>query len=82
LFLGHVTGTLEKIVSRVFILFTSEQLDAQEFDFGNFNMTNVKELFKVSLGQHPKDGGYGDRDGKIGHFLDDEVTDLYQECKK
>jgi hypothetical protein len=22
-----------------------------------------------------------DRDGKIGHFLDDEVTDLYQECK-
>jgi amidophosphoribosyltransferase len=35
----------------------------------------------VELGQHPKDGGYGDRDGKIGHFLDDEVTDLYQECK-
>jgi amidophosphoribosyltransferase len=33
----------------------------------------------VELGQHPK--GYGDRDGKIGHFLDDEVTDLYQECK-
>jgi hypothetical protein len=35
----------------------------------------------VELGQHPGDGGYGDRDGKKGHFLDDEVTDLYQECK-
>jgi amidophosphoribosyltransferase len=23
----------------------------------------------------------GYRNGKIGHFLDDEVTDLYQECK-
>jgi hypothetical protein len=45
-------------------------------------MTNVKELFKVSIRSTSKgDGGYGDRDGKIGHFLDDEVTDLYQECK-
>jgi hypothetical protein len=34
----------------------------------------------VELGQSKGDGGYGDRDGKIGHF-DDEVTDLYQECK-
>jgi hypothetical protein len=35
----------------------------------------------VELGQHQRDGGYCYRDGKIGHFLDDEVTDLYQECK-
>jgi amidophosphoribosyltransferase len=48
--LGHVRyGTFGKIVSRVFILFTSEQLDAQEFDISwEFHMTNVKELFKVS----------------------------------
>jgi amidophosphoribosyltransferase len=35
----------------------------------------------VELGQHPKEMADCYRDGKIGHFLDDEVTDLYQECK-
>lgn len=51
---------------------------------GNFNMTNVKELFQdlVRLGQHPKQlADTVTVMEKIGHFLDDEVTDLYQECK-
>ncbi len=52
---------------------------------GNFNMTNVSELFQnlVDLGQHPKE--FADTVTvmeKIGHFLDDEVTDLYYDCKK
>lgn len=52
---------------------------------GNFNMTNVKELFQdlVQLGQHPKQmADTVTVMEKIGHFLDDEVTDLYQECKE
>lgn len=52
---------------------------------GNFNMTNVKELFEdlVRLGQHPKQmADTVTVMEKIGHFLDDEVTDLYQECKE
>lgn len=52
---------------------------------GNFNMTNVKELFDslVELGQHPKElADTVTVMEKIGHFLDDEVADLYQECKK
>ena len=51
---------------------------------GNFNMTNVKELFSslIELGQHPKEmADTVTVMEKIGHFLDDEVTDLYQECK-
>jgi len=52
---------------------------------GNFNMTNVKELFKnlVDLGQHPKE--YTDTITimeKIGHFLDDAVSKIYKELKK
>tara|TARA_B110000967_G_scaffold128018_1_gene130822 strand:- start:16307 stop:18202 length:1896 start_codon:yes stop_codon:yes gene_type:complete len=51
---------------------------------GNFNMTNSSQLMEelVSLGQHPKES----TDTvtvmeKIGHFLDDQVEDLYQELK-
>lgn len=51
---------------------------------GNFNMTNVNELFSnlVQLGQHPKDK----TDTitvmeKIGHFLDDAVAKLYKQIK-
>jgi amidophosphoribosyltransferase len=47
-------------------------------------MTNVTELFNslVELGQHPKEmADTVTVMEKIGHFLDDEVTDLYQECK-
>lgn len=52
---------------------------------GNFNMTNVKELFAslVELGQHPKE--YTDTITimeKIGHFLDDAVSKIYKEVKK
>jgi amidophosphoribosyltransferase len=51
---------------------------------GNFNMTNVTELFNslVELGQHPKEmTDTVTVMEKIGHFLDEAVTDLYQECK-
>ena len=52
---------------------------------GNFNMTNVKELFGnlIELGQHPKE--YTDTITimeKIGHFLDDAVSKIYKDLKK
>jgi amidophosphoribosyltransferase len=51
---------------------------------GNFNMTNVEELFKklVDLGQHPKD--YSDTVTvleKIGHFLDEENQQHFRQYK-
>ncbi len=52
---------------------------------GNFNMTNVDEMFNqlVSIGQHPKEKA----DTvtvleKIGHFLDEENDRLYFEYKQ
>ncbi|MUU79209.1 amidophosphoribosyltransferase [Winogradskyella endarachnes] len=52
---------------------------------GNFNMTNVNELFDnlIQLGQHPKEKA----DTitvmeKIGHFLDDAVSKIYKDLKK
>ena len=52
---------------------------------GNFNMTNVDELLEqlYELGQHPKEKA----DTvtvleKIGHFLDDENQELFDEYKK
>ena len=52
---------------------------------GNFNMTNVRQLFDnlVQLGQHPKE--MADTITvmeKIGHFLDDAVSKLYKQIKK
>lgn len=52
---------------------------------GNFNMTNVRELFNnlVDLGQHPKE--QSDTITvmeKIGHFLDDAVAKLYKKIKE
>ncbi|WP_299550797.1 amidophosphoribosyltransferase [Seonamhaeicola sp.] len=52
---------------------------------GNFNMTNVKELFSnlIELGQHPKE--YTDTITvmeKIGHFLDDAVSKIYKDLKR
>jgi amidophosphoribosyltransferase len=51
---------------------------------GNFNMTNVSQLFKdlVKIGQHPK----AEADTvtvmeKIGHFLDKQVGKLYKDAK-
>ncbi|AYN65976.1 amidophosphoribosyltransferase [Euzebyella marina] len=52
---------------------------------GNFNMTNVNELFKnlVQLGQHPKEmADTVTVMEKIGHFLDDAVAKLYKQIKK
>lgn len=51
---------------------------------GNFNMTNVDELFNklVSLGQHPRD--YSDTVTvleKIGHFLDEENQQVFRQYK-
>jgi len=52
---------------------------------GNFNMTNVNELFDnlIQLGQHPKEkADTVTVMEKIGHFLDDAVAKLYKEIKK
>lgn len=51
---------------------------------GNFNMTNVDELFDilVNLGQHPKDKvDTVTVMEKIGHFLDEEVQGLFEKYK-
>jgi amidophosphoribosyltransferase len=51
---------------------------------GNFNMTNVDELFDilVELGQHPKDKvDTVTVMEKIGHFLDEEVQLLFEKYK-
>ena len=48
---------------------------------GNFNLTNVRELFSqlVDLGQHPKElSDTVTVMEKIGHFLDDEVHRIHQ----
>src|SRR5690606_34057141 len=52
---------------------------------GNFNMTNVSELFDnlIRLGQHPKEmADTVTVMEKIGHFLDDAVAKLYKQIKK
>ncbi|MDX1364515.1 MAG: amidophosphoribosyltransferase [Arenibacter latericius] len=52
---------------------------------GNFNMTNVNELFDnlIQIGQHPKEkADTVTVMEKIGHFLDDAVAKLYKEVKK
>jgi len=52
---------------------------------GNFNMTNVDELFDnlIQLGQHPKEmADTVTVMEKIGHFLDDAVSKLYRQIKK
>ena len=87
LFLGHVRyGTFGKnsIESVHPFLRQNNWMHRNLIVAGNFNMTNVKELFNslIELGQHPKEmADTVTVMEKIGHFLDDEVTDLYQECK-
>lgn len=51
---------------------------------GNFNLTNVDEIFNalIELGQHPKD--YSDTVTileNVGHFLDEEVQLLFRQYK-
>ena len=87
LFLGHVRyGTFGKnnIESVHPFLRQNNWMHRNLIVAGNFNMTNVKELFSslIELGQHPKEmADTVTVMEKIGHFLDDEVTDLYLECK-
>jgi amidophosphoribosyltransferase len=87
LFLGHVRyGTFGKnsLESVHPFLRQNNWMHRNLIIAGNFNMTNVTELFNslVELGQHPKEmADTVTVMEKIGHFLDDEVTDLYQECK-
>ncbi|WP_281634452.1 amidophosphoribosyltransferase [Flavobacterium luteolum] len=87
LFLGHVRyGTFGKnsIESVHPFLRQSNWMHRNLILAGNFNMTNVKELFEnlVELGQHPKEmADTVTVMEKIGHFLDKEVMQLYQDCK-
>jgi amidophosphoribosyltransferase len=88
LFLGHVRyGTFGKnsIESVHPFLRQSNWKHQSLMVAGNFNMTNSKQLMEdlVDLGQHPKE--FTDTVTvmeKIGHFLEDEVSDLYLKAKK
>ncbi|KGL59951.1 MULTISPECIES: hypothetical protein [unclassified Polaribacter] len=88
LFLGHVRyGTFGKnsIESVHPFLRQSNWKHQNLIVAGNFNMTNSKQMLEelVSLGQHPKE--FTDTVTvmeKIGHFLEDEVSKLYQQAKK
>lgn len=87
-FLGHVRyGTFGKnsVESVHPFLRQNNWMHRNLIMAGNFNMTNVKELFAnlIELGQHPKE--YTDTITimeKIGHFLDDEVSKVYRDLKK
>ncbi|HEX9980572.1 MAG TPA: amidophosphoribosyltransferase [Flavobacterium sp.] len=87
LFLGHVRyGTFGKnsIESVHPFLRQNNWMHRNLIVAGNFNLTNVAQLFQslIELGQHPKEmADTVTVMEKIGHFLDDEVTELYQDCK-
>ena len=88
LFLGHVRyGTYGKnsIESVHPFLRQSNWRHQNLIVAGNFNMTNSKQLLEelVELGQHPKE--FTDTVTvmeKIGHFLEEEVADLYIQAKE
>lgn len=86
-FLGHVRyGTFGKnnIESVHPFLRQNNWMHRNLIVAGNFNLTNVKELFEdlVRLGQHPKEmADTVTVMEKIGHFLDDEIEDLYLELR-
>jgi amidophosphoribosyltransferase len=87
LFLGHVRyGTFGKnsIESVHPFLRQSNWKHQNLIVAGNFNMTNSKQMLEelIELGQHPKE--FTDTVTvmeKIGHFLEDEVSKLYQQAK-
>ena len=87
LFLGHVRyGTFGKnsIESVHPFLRQNNWMHRNLIVAGNFNMTNVSQLFNnlVELGQHPKErADTVTVMEKIGHFLDDEVRKLYKKLK-
>ncbi|NVK51966.1 MAG: amidophosphoribosyltransferase [Flavobacteriaceae bacterium] len=88
LFLGHVRyGTFGRnsIESVHPFLRQSNWKHQNLIVAGNFNMTNSKQLLDdlVELGQHPKE--FTDTVTvmeKIGHFLEDEVSELYLKAKE
>ena len=88
LFLGHVRyGTFGKnsIESVHPFLRQSNWMHKSLVVAGNFNMTNSKRLFSdlVEIGQHPKEmTDTVTVMEKMGHFIDDEVTSLYEKLKK
>ena len=88
LFLGHVRyGTFGKNSVEAVHPFLRQNnwMHRNLIVAGNFNMTNVHQLFNnlVELGQHPKEkADTVTVMEKIGHFLDDEVRKLYKKLKK
>ncbi len=88
LFLGHVRyGTFgnDSIESVHPFLRTNNWMTKNLVVAGNFNLTNVDELFNllVEIGQHPKErSDTVTVIEKIGHFLDEENERLYQQYKK
>ncbi len=87
LFLGHLRyGTFGRntIESCHPFVKTSNWLTKNFVLAGNFNLTNVDELFNmlINIGQHPKEK----KDTitvleKVSHFLDEEVSKLYHSLK-
>ena len=88
LFLGHLRyGTFGKnVISNLHPVIRANNWKTRNLVLaGNFNMTNVDELFDklVDYGQYPVETS----DTltileKIGHFLDEENENLYQQLKK
>ncbi|MEX1382882.1 amidophosphoribosyltransferase [Lutibacter sp.] len=87
LYLGHVRyGTFGKnsIEAVHPFLRQSNWMHKSLIVAGNFNMTNSKRLFNdlVEIGQHPKEmTDTVTVMEKIGHFIDDEVSKLYEKLK-
>lgn len=87
LFLGHVRyGTFGKnSIENVHpFLRQNNWMHRNLILAGNFNMTNVDELFEslVRIGQHPKEmADTVTIMEKIGHFLDDAVDKKYKQLK-
>lgn len=88
LFLGHVRyGTFgsNSIESVHPFIKQSNWMHKNLIVAGNFNLTNTKQLFNdlVEIGQHPKEmTDTVTVMEKIGHYLDDEVSEIYQRLKQ
>jgi amidophosphoribosyltransferase len=88
IFLGHVRyGTYGKnsLESVHPFLRQSNWMHKSLIVAGNFNMNNSERLFNdlIEIGQHPKEmTDTVTVMEKIGHFIDDEVTNLYERMKK
>ena len=87
LFLGHVRyGTFgsNSIESVHPFIKQSNWMHKNLIVAGNFNLTNTKQLFNdlVEIGQHPKEmTDTVTVMEKIGHYLDDEVSEIYNRLK-